>query len=75
MNDLPILFHVDDDPAASRCLVESAAQISDHLGFVTPSQFSKFFIQRAGRTPIDFRNGVRGRAEDADTPSALGQKG
>ncbi|WP_179201946.1 helix-turn-helix domain-containing protein [Streptomyces caniscabiei] len=54
---------------------ESAARISDHLGFVTPSQFSKFFIQRAGRTPIDFRNEVRGRAEGADTATALGQKG
>ncbi|MFF9774268.1 helix-turn-helix domain-containing protein [Streptomyces sp. NPDC013978] len=52
---------------------ESAAQISDHLGFVTPSQFSKFFMQRAGRTPIDFRNEVRGRAEGAEGSVAPGQ--
>ncbi|MEU2778318.1 AraC family transcriptional regulator, partial [Streptomyces sp. NPDC007162] len=42
---------------------ETAAQISDRLGFVTASQFSKYFIQRTGRSPVDFRNGVRGRAE------------
>ncbi|QYX82602.1 helix-turn-helix domain-containing protein [Streptomyces akebiae] len=46
---------------------ESAAQISDHLGFVTHSQFSKFFLQRAGCTPIDFRDGVRGR-DDGPEP-------
>ncbi|KUN87315.1 transcriptional regulator [Streptomyces griseoruber] len=39
---------------------ETAAQISDHLGFVTPSQFSKYFTQRTGRSPIDFRRGIRG---------------
>ncbi|MEE1760987.1 helix-turn-helix domain-containing protein [Streptomyces sp. SP18BB07] len=52
---------------------ESAAQISDHLGFVTPSQFSKFFMQRAGRTPIDFRNEVRGRAEEPEGSAAPGR--
>jgi AraC-like DNA-binding protein len=41
---------------------ETAAQISDRLGFVTPSQFSKYFMQRTGRSPIDFRRGIRGRA-------------
>ncbi|MBK3632166.1 helix-turn-helix transcriptional regulator [Streptomyces sp. MBT97] len=41
---------------------ETAAQISDHLGFVTPSQFSKYFAQRTGRSPIDFRKETRGRA-------------
>ncbi|MFF7281217.1 AraC family transcriptional regulator [Streptomyces griseorubiginosus] len=41
---------------------ETAAQISDHLGFVTPSQFSKYFMQRTGSSPIDFRKAVRGRA-------------
>ncbi|MFF8015210.1 helix-turn-helix domain-containing protein [Streptomyces sp. NPDC007929] len=39
---------------------ETAAQISDRLGFATPSQFSKYFTQRTGRAPIDFRNEVRG---------------
>ncbi|MEE1836161.1 AraC family transcriptional regulator [Streptomyces sp. SP17KL33] len=52
---------------------ESAAQISDHLGFVTPSQFSKFFMQRAGRTPIDFRNEIRGRAEEPEGSAAPGR--
>ncbi|WP_208117408.1 helix-turn-helix domain-containing protein [Streptomyces sp. NBC_00582] len=52
---------------------ESAAQISDRLGFVTPSQFSKYFMQRTGRSPIDFRNGVRGRPEDPGPSAALGQ--
>ncbi|MGW3562647.1 helix-turn-helix domain-containing protein [Streptomyces sp. NPDC000941] len=41
---------------------ETAARISDHLGFVTPSQFSKYFMQRTGRSPIDFRKGIRGLA-------------
>lgn len=41
---------------------ETAAQISDRLGFVTPSQFSKYFVQRTGSSPIDFRKGIRGRA-------------
>ena len=52
---------------------ETAAQISDRLGFVTPSQFSKYFMQRTGRSPIDFRNGVRGRAEGPGPSAALGQ--
>ncbi|NEA98972.1 helix-turn-helix transcriptional regulator [Streptomyces sp. SID13726] len=52
---------------------ETAAQISDRLGFVTPSQFSKYFVQRAGRSPIDFRNGIRGRAEGLTPSTALGQ--
>jgi len=41
---------------------ETAAQISGHLGFVTPSQFSKYFTQRTGRSPIDFRREIRGLA-------------
>ncbi|MEU0074942.1 AraC family transcriptional regulator [Streptomyces sp. NPDC006332] len=41
---------------------ESAAQISEHLGFVTASQFSKYFVHRTGRSPIDFRKGIRGLA-------------
>ncbi|MEU2288579.1 AraC family transcriptional regulator [Streptomyces sp. NPDC013178] len=52
---------------------ETAAQISDRLGFVTPSQFSKYFMQRTGRSPIDFRNGVQGRAEGPGPSAALGQ--
>lgn len=41
---------------------ETAAQISDHLGFVTASQFNKHFMQRTGRSPIDFRREIRGQA-------------
>ncbi|MFD4511144.1 helix-turn-helix domain-containing protein [Streptomyces sp. NPDC058457] len=40
---------------------QTAAQISDQLGFVNPSQFSKYFLHRVGRSPIDFRDEVRGR--------------
>ncbi|WP_010038583.1 MULTISPECIES: helix-turn-helix domain-containing protein [Streptomyces] len=53
---------------------ETAAQISDRLGFVTPSQFSKYFMQRTGRSPIDFRHGARGRAEGPGPSAALGQE-
>jgi AraC-like DNA-binding protein len=41
---------------------ETAARISDHLGFVTASQFSKYFAQRTGRSPIEFRREIRGLA-------------
>ncbi|WP_407071587.1 helix-turn-helix domain-containing protein [Streptomyces sp. BK239] len=41
---------------------ESAAQISDRLGFVTPSRFSAYFSQRTGRSPLDFRKEIRGLA-------------
>lgn len=49
---------------AKRLLAHSdrtAAQISDQLGFVNPSQFSKYFLHRVGRSPVDFRDAVRGR--------------
>ncbi|MER5193958.1 helix-turn-helix domain-containing protein [Streptomyces sp. NPDC002755] len=52
---------------AKRLLAHSdrtAAQVSDQLGFANPSQFSKYFLHRVGQSPIDFRNVVRGRAED-----------
>ncbi|MFJ4536724.1 helix-turn-helix domain-containing protein [Streptomyces tibetensis] len=39
----------------------TAAQISDQLGFVTPSQFSKYFMHRTGQSPIEFRRAVRGQ--------------
>ncbi|MEU5541449.1 AraC family transcriptional regulator [Streptomyces sioyaensis] len=57
---------------AKRLLAHSdrtAARISDQLGFANPSQFSKYFTHRTGRSPIDFRSAVRGRAGDSD-PSA-----
>ncbi|MFJ8109562.1 helix-turn-helix domain-containing protein [Streptomyces sp. NPDC096132] len=49
---------------AKRLLAHSdrtAAQIADQLGFANPTQFSKYFHQRTGRSPIGFREDVRGR--------------
>ncbi|WP_089102011.1 hypothetical protein [Streptomyces hyaluromycini] len=45
-----------------RTATRPAAQISDHLGFVTPARFGKHLMQRTGRSPIDFRKGIRGLA-------------
>jgi len=45
---------------------QTAAQISDQLGFANPSQFSKYFMRRAGQSPIDFRDAVRGRGRDTE---------
>lgn len=50
---------------AKRLLAHSdrtAAQISEQLGFAHGSQFGKYFTQRVGESPIDFREAVRGRA-------------
>ncbi|MEU6224478.1 AraC family transcriptional regulator [Streptomyces sp. NPDC047042] len=47
---------------------ETAAQISDHLGFVTASQFSKYFMQRTDQTPIDFRRSIRGQTTGEPHP-------
>ncbi|WP_217552235.1 AraC family transcriptional regulator [Streptomyces sp. GbtcB6] len=61
---------------AKRLLAHSdrtASQISDQLGFVNPSQFSKYFLHRVGRSPIDFRDEVRGR-QAAHEPAG-GQNG
>ncbi|BBC39035.1 hypothetical protein SGFS_103290 [Streptomyces graminofaciens] len=47
---------------AKRLLAHSdrtAAQIAGQLGFANPTQFSKYFHQRTGRSPIDFRRSVR----------------
>ncbi|MGW1717716.1 helix-turn-helix domain-containing protein [Streptomyces sp. NPDC002156] len=59
---------------AKRLLAHSdrtAAQIAAQLGFANPSQFSKYFLHRVGRSPIDFREVVRGRAEGL--PPGAGQ--
>ncbi|MFH8553224.1 helix-turn-helix domain-containing protein [Streptomyces celluloflavus] len=48
---------------AKRLLVHtdlSAADIARRLGFATPSSFAKFFRQRAGCAPTDFRTQARG---------------
>lgn len=39
---------------------QSAARIADRLGFSSATHFSKYFHQRTGRTPIAFRETVRG---------------
>ena len=47
---------------AKRLLAHSdrtAAQIAGHLGFANPTQFSKYFHQRTGQSPIGFRRRVR----------------
>ena len=59
---------------AKRLLAHSdrtAAQVAAQLGFANPSQFSKYFLHRVGRSPIDFREVVRGRAEGL--PPGAGQ--
>ncbi|WP_328686585.1 helix-turn-helix domain-containing protein [Streptomyces sp. NBC_00343] len=38
----------------------SAARIADRLGFSSATHFNKYFHQRTGRTPIAFRDMVRG---------------
>ncbi|MGW7166437.1 helix-turn-helix domain-containing protein [Streptomyces sp. NPDC054884] len=50
----------------------TAAQISDQLGFVNPSQFSKYFLHRTGQSPIEFRKEVRGRGEGVARSAATG---
>ncbi|UZJ31282.1 helix-turn-helix domain-containing protein [Streptomyces endophytica] len=42
---------------------QSAARIADRLGFADATNFSKFFQRRTGRTPIAFREAVRGGAQ------------
>ncbi|MGW2255528.1 helix-turn-helix domain-containing protein [Kitasatospora sp. NPDC001660] len=39
---------------------QSAAQIADRLGFSSATNFSKYFHQRTGTTPIAFRTTTRG---------------
>lgn len=41
---------------------QSAARIADHLGFPSPTHFSKFFHRGTGQTPIAFRDTVRGHS-------------
>ncbi|WP_315903550.1 helix-turn-helix domain-containing protein [Streptomyces violarus] len=52
---------------------QTAAQISDQLGFVNPSQFSKYFMHRTGQSPIEFREEVRGRGESSAPSAAMDQ--
>ncbi|MEU3620543.1 AraC family transcriptional regulator [Streptomyces sp. NPDC006872] len=41
---------------------QSAARIAAQLGFTSATNFSKFFHQRTGQSPIAFRSTVRGRS-------------
>ncbi|MFG2039463.1 helix-turn-helix transcriptional regulator [Dactylosporangium sp. NPDC048998] len=40
----------------------SAAQVATRLGFDSATNFNKYFHQRTGQTPIDFRTSIRGAA-------------
>ncbi|MDQ0962127.1 AraC-like DNA-binding protein [Streptomyces sp. B4I13] len=51
----------------------TAAQISERLGFVNPSQFSKYFLHRTGQSPMEFRKEGRGRGEGVAPPAATGK--
>jgi AraC-like DNA-binding protein len=55
---------------ARRLLVHTdatSAEICHRLGFRDPSDFTKFFRKRDGRTPLDFRTTARGTAGAART--------
>jgi AraC-like DNA-binding protein len=41
---------------------QSAAQISTQLNFSSPTNFSKFFQERTGYSPLQFRRSARGDA-------------
>jgi AraC-like DNA-binding protein len=41
---------------------QPAAKIAARLGFSSATNFSKFFHQRAGTSPLAFRHAVRGTA-------------
>lgn len=43
---------------------QSASRIAAQLGFTTATNFSKYFHQRTGQTPIAFRATVRSRSAE-----------
>jgi AraC-like DNA-binding protein len=43
---------------------QSAARVAAQLGFSSATNFSKFFHQRTGQSPIAFRATVRGRSSE-----------
>lgn len=56
---------------AKRLLAHSdlpVARVAAQTGFADPANFSKFFQHRTGRTPGDFRAGLRGRAARRTPP-------
>src|SRR5271170_8023871 len=50
---------------------QPAAKIAARLGFSSATNFSKFFRQRAGTSPLAFRHAVRGTAIQLVVPPAL----
>ncbi|MEU1193734.1 AraC family transcriptional regulator [Streptomyces sp. NPDC005859] len=44
---------------------QSASRIAAQLGFTSATNFSKYFQQRAGQSPIAFRATVRGRSSES----------
>ncbi|MFJ3171948.1 helix-turn-helix domain-containing protein [Streptomyces roseus] len=50
----------------------SAVQISQHLGFSSATNFSKYFHQRTGQSPIAFRTAVRPPAARHSAAGRLG---
>ncbi|WP_063041592.1 helix-turn-helix domain-containing protein [Nocardia pseudovaccinii] len=42
---------------------QTASAIADHLGFASPTHFSKYFHQRTSQTPIAFRAAIRGHTD------------
>ncbi|WP_406451241.1 AraC family transcriptional regulator [Streptomyces sp. NBC_01622] len=52
---------------------QSAARVAAQLGFTSASNFSKYFHQRTGQSPIAFRVAVRGRSSEdggSEAPAA-----
>jgi AraC-like DNA-binding protein len=44
---------------------QSASRIGAQLGFTSANNFSKYFQQRTGQSPITFRATVRGRSSES----------
>lgn len=44
---------------------QSASRIAAQLGFTSATNFSKYFQQRTGQSPIAFRTAVRGRSSES----------
>lgn len=51
---------------------QSAAQISSQLNFSSPTNFSKFFQERTGDSPLQFRRSARGDIAVRQRPSSTG---
>ncbi|MEU6032809.1 helix-turn-helix domain-containing protein [Streptomyces tauricus] len=49
-----------DRPVLRASQTKSMARIADRVGFSSVTDFSRYFHQRTGRTPVAFRETVRG---------------